>query len=338
MTNIDPRLRLLSYSSLLTLHSCPRKYQLYRMKAVDDIDDPTNATNQNLTFAFGHLVGEGAQLALLGKSEDEIIFTLFRNWYADLADYNPKQNKSFYLGIAAVQKLIHMRELGYLDDYEILMYNGKPAIELAFRITFPDGFTLRGSVDAVLRHKVTGKVVVLELKTSSSLNLNPTTFKNSAQGIGYSVVLDVICPDIINYDVLYLVYLTKDMEYEQLQFKKTYAQRATWVQEVLLDIETIKLYESVGVYPTRGESCYSYFHDCEYLHQCGLSTKLITQPIEKVDVDSLDTKVYDVELTLMDLLQAQLSKVKDSEIGSDGSTDINGISDVEFHEHNGELL
>jgi len=301
---IDPRIKLLSYSSLLTLHTCPRKYQLYRLKATDDVSSPLAESNQNLTFAFGHVVGDGVQRLMAGQSEDSVIFQMFLDFHADLADFNEKQNKSFYLAVAAVQKFANMRQFGFLDDYEVMMYNGKPACELSFTISFPDGFKMRGSVDVVLQHKTSGKVMILELKTSSTTNLNPTTYKNSAQGIGYSVILDVICPDITSYDVLYLVYLTKDMNYEQLTFPKTYLQRATWIQELLLDIETIKLYESVGVYPMRGESCNSFFRDCEYLNQCTLSTKLITT--RYIPEDHADNKVYDIQLTLMDLINRQM--------------------------------
>jgi hypothetical protein len=306
-TGIDPRIKLLSYSSLLTLHSCPRKFELYRKKAIENEMDATAGINQNLTFAFGHVVGEGIQDVFDGLEENEIIWRMFLGFYANLADNNPKQNKSFYLAVIAIQRLISLRANGFLDEYELLEYNGRSAKELSFRIELPDGFYFRGSVDAVLRHKVTGKILVLECKTSSSTNLNPTTFKNSSQAVGYSVVLDTVAPDIVNYEVLYLVYLTKDMTYETLRFPKTYLQRATWIQELLLDVETIKLYDSVGVYPMRGESCSAWFRDCEYLNQCTLSTDLITTP--PVEDAVLDDKVYDIEVSLGDLIEAQMKKV-----------------------------
>lgn len=304
---IDPRIKLLSYSSIGTLHSCPRKFELYRKKATDDEMDFTAASNQNITFAFGHIVGEGIQDVMDGIPEDQVIFKMFMGWHASLADNNPKQNKSFYLAVLAIQRFIALRSSGFLDDYELLIYNGRSAKELSFRIELPEGFYFRGSVDAVLRHKVTGKILVLECKTSSSTNLNPTTFKNSSQAVGYSVVLDVIAPDISDYEVLYLVYLTKDMTYEALRFHKTYLQRATWIQELLLDVEVIKLYDKTGVYPMRGESCNAWFRDCEYLNQCTLSTSRITVP--PVANAVLDDKVYDIEVTLADLIQAQMRKV-----------------------------
>lgn len=306
-TGIDPRIKLLSYSSLGTLHSCPRKFELYRKKATDDPMDATAASNQNLTFAFGHVVGEGIQDVLDGMEEDRIIWKMFLGWHAPLADYNPKQNKSFYLAVLAIQKCISLKKSGYFDDYELLVYNGRSAKEVSFRISFPDDFKFRGSVDAILRQKSTGKILVLECKTSSSTTLNPTTYKNSSQAIGYSVVLDVVAPEINSYDVLYLVYLTKDMAYETLRFPKTYLQRATWIQELLLDIETIKLYDRTGVYPMRGESCNDWFRDCEYLNQCTLSTARITVPPVAGAVH--DDKVYDIELSLEDLIEGQMKKV-----------------------------
>lgn len=303
----DPRLKLLSYSSNLTLHKCPRKYQLYKLKATEDLEDPLSAANQNLTFAFGHIVGEGIQDVLDGMEEERVIWRMFLGFHADLEDRNEKQNKSFYLAVAAIQRFISLRASGFLDDYELLIYNGKPAKELSFRIHLPDGFKYRGSVDAVLRHKVTGKILVLECKTSSSNTLHATTYKNSSQAVGYSVVLDVIAPEISSYEVLYLVYLTKDMAYEQLKFTKTYLQRATWIQELLLDVETIKLYQQTRVFPMRGESCMDFYRDCEYLNQCTLSTNLITAPFSPASV--VDDKVYDIELSLEDIIEGQMKKV-----------------------------
>lgn len=303
----DPRLKLMSYSSNLTLHKCPRKYQLYRLKATEDLEDPESALNQNLTFAFGHVVGEGIQDVLDGMEESKVIWKMFLGFHASLEDRNEKQHKSFYLAVAAIQRFISLRANGFLEDYELLTFNGKPAKELGFIINLPDGFKFRGSVDAVLRHKHTGSILVLECKTSSSNTLNATEYKNSAQAIGYSVVLDVIAPEVSSYEVLYLVYLTKDMTYEQLRFTKTYLQRATWIQELLLDVETIKLYQSTGVYPMRGESCFDFYRNCEYLNQCTLSTSLITSPFNPQSI--IDDKVYDIELTLEDIIQGQMRKV-----------------------------
>ena len=299
---MDNRLKQLSYSSLLTLHSCPRRFQLDKLQAEATPED----IESSVTFAFGHAVGEGIQLTFEGYTLDAIIFKLFCNWKPDLYAENTKQNKSFYSALFAVEKFYIMYQSGYMSDYELVYHEGKPATELSFRVTFPDGFKYRGFVDCVLRHKESGEVIVLELKTTSSTNLNPATYKNSAQAVGYSVVLDVLFPELSSYQVLYLVYTTKNYEYNPLPFAKSYLQRALWIRELLLDVEVIKMYESAGVYPMRGESCYDFYRECKYLGLCTLSTESLTE-LPDEDAEKREEE-YQIELTLQDLIESQLSK------------------------------
>ena len=61
---IDYRIRQLSYSSLLNLHSCPRKFQLQKLRTTHRTEE---SLKSSVTFSFGHVVGEGIALALDGK-------------------------------------------------------------------------------------------------------------------------------------------------------------------------------------------------------------------------------------------------------------------------------
>lgn len=304
---MDIRLRSLSYSSLLTLHSCPRKYQLKRLEA-EAVDDDIPAS---VTFAFGHVVGLGIQEFLTHKNVDKTLWECFLMWEPDLLDDNPKQNKSFWLAIAAVQRFISSYESGFLADYELAYYNGKPATELSFLIHFPNGYTYKGFVDAVLVHKLSGEVMVLEVKTTSANSVNNATYKNSAQAIGYSIVLDALFPELSSYTVQYLVYKTKQSEYESLPFTKSYLDRALWIRTILLDIDTIDMYEAAGIYPMRGESCNEFYRECEYFGICTLATESIVSPISEEDTaviqQRLDTE-FQITLTLNDLITSQLSK------------------------------
>lgn len=302
---IDYRIRQLSYSSLLTLHSCPRKFQLYKLRSTHRTEESIKST---ITFSFGHVVGEGIQLALTGIPWENILWKMFLGWHTpSLFDADEKLNKSFWAAVIAVKRFISMREQGLLRDYELVHYQERPAIELSFAVNFPDGFRLRGYVDAVLRHTKTGEILVLECKTTGSPNINPASYKNSAQAIGYSIVLDVIYPELSSYKVLYLVYSTKSGEYTPIPFTKTYLQRALWIRELLLDIETIKMYEEAEIYPQRGESCYAFFRECEYINSCGLSTAALTKVCTEEEEDK---EVYQINLSLNDLLDAQLNKVE----------------------------
>lgn len=305
----DPRLKLISHSSRTTLHKCPRKYQLYRLSSdtVSMADD--KEIEQGITFAYGSAVGLGVQSVLEGKTEDQVILDTFLEWDVDLLDANPRQNKSFWLALFAVQKFAKLVEAGFLDDYELVVYNGKPAVELSFQITLPNGFKYRGFVDAILQHKRTGAIIVLENKTSSG-KANSAMFKNSGQALGYSVVLDILYPDLSAYEVLYMVYETRTYEYVELPFKKSLLQRALWLQELLIDTQMVSLYESYGVYPMHGESCYDFFRDCEYLGLCTLSTENITKPLTQQILDKIETdaEAYDFNVDFYDLVESQIAK------------------------------
>ena len=306
--NIDYRIRQLSYSSLLTLHQCPRKFELYKKRTEHRAEESELST---ITFSFGHVVGEAIQLALTpGVTYSEIVMKMFTSWHADLFSYDEKGAKSFWDAMIALKRFLSLRESGFLQEYELVFHEGKPACELSFCINFPDGFRYRGYVDAVLRHKTTGEVLVLECKTTGSKSLSATTYKNSAQAIGYSIVLDAIFDHLSSYQVLYLIYQTHSREYTTIPFVKTYLQRALWIQELLLDIETIKLYENASVYPMRGESCYNFFRDCEYLQSCTMSNTYITKPCTPEVEDKTE---YQINLTLADLLENQLGKTEVTE-------------------------
>lgn len=300
---IDYRIRQLSYSSLLTLHSCPRKFQLQKLRTTHRLEESLKST---ITFSFGHVVGEGIANCLAGWSADRVIFQMFLAWHTNsIFDHDEKLNKSLWTAILAINRFIIIRD-SILKDYELVYHDGKPATELSFSISFPDGFRLRGFVDAVLRHRTTGEIMVLECKTTGSRAVNPTTYKNSAQAIGYSVVLDHLYPDLSSYKVLYLVYSTTAGEYFPIPFTKTYLQRALWIRELLLDIETIKMYADAEIYPMRGESCMSFGRECEYINTCTLSTQYLTKPCTEEQQDKTE---YQVVIGLQDLLESQLSKI-----------------------------
>lgn len=309
---MDTRLQQLSYSSLLTLHTCPRKFQLYRLES----ERPAIDEKSQVTFSLGHIVGAGVQGLLECKSLEQIYWDSFLMWEADLFAEDTKAKKSFWESMIAVERFAYVRESSLLKDYELVYYTPEgsdtpvPAVELSFIITLPNGFKYRGFVDAVLRHKITGAIMVLEVKSTGAAAVNPATYKNSAQAIGYSIVLDVLFPELSAYEVLYLVYQTKSREYLPLPFKKSYLQRALWIQELLLDCDTILMYEKAGVYPMRGESCFNFYRECEYLYTCTLSTSLLTSPIteEKQQAIEASNEKFHIALHVEDLIAAQIAK------------------------------
>lgn len=304
---IDKRILNLSYSSRNTLHTCPRKFQLYRLnsKSEQSVDH-----NQSLTFAYGHCIGKGVQDIFEGKSLELTLWEAFLAWDVDLLYENPKQNKSFFGAMHAIRQLYAARESGFLADYDLVFWNGKPAVELSFSIALPDGFIYRGFVDLVIQHKTTGQVVVIECKSTSAARVNPAEYKNSAQAIGYSIVLDAIFPELSSYTVYYLVYQTKSTEWTTIPFEKSYFQRALWIRELLLDVEIIKMYEAAEIYPMNGNACYDFFRECEYLQHCTLSTHHLVSPMTDDESAKIDEELakFQIKIGIQDLIEAQIAK------------------------------
>jgi len=304
MATIDPRLTRLSYSGRGTLHSCPRKYQLSRI-ASERVE-----RENNVTLAFGTVVGIGIQCQLECKSWEDTVLTMFNSWtLPDLLAVEEKSKKGFFEAVFAVMQFSNIRNSA-LADYDLAIYNGKPATEFSFRIAVFGDYKYRGYIDAVLQHKVTGKLVVLEIKTTGYDVVAEATYGNSSQAVGYSVVLDTVAPGFSDYEVWYLIYKTKSQEFELLPFKKQHSQRASWLQELVMDCERIDAYEAAGLYPMHGEACRSYNRDCSFYGICTLSIDRLASiydPDNPAHQDRDEGK-YMVEFNLLQLIDTQLDK------------------------------
>lgn len=280
---------------------------------MNSVENPELDNKGDVTFSFGHVVGAGIQAVLTGTPIEKIYWDSYiTHWKVDFLDRNEKQNKSFALAMSAIEKFAAMASAGLLKGYEIATYKDKQAIELSFIVHLPNGFSYKGYADAILVHKETGKILVLECKTSSANFINAGMYKNSAQALGYSVVLDSVFPDTSSYDVMYLVYLTKQAKWnDPMMFTKDYKQRALWIREILLDMDIVTMYEEADIYPMHGESCNDFFRDCEYLGLCNLGTaNLVKQlTVEQVaEIERHNAKDFEISLTLKQLIETQLAK------------------------------
>lgn len=298
---IDYRLRQLSYSSGLTLHSCPRKYQLYKLRA----SGTKETIFQTISNSFGHTVGLGTQLIFQDRySLGQVLLDCFLAYPEDIFLEDEKAKKGFFAALACLSRLYAARKAGLLKEWVVMDYQGKPAIEFSFCISLPNGFNYRGYVDAVLVHKKTGKIAVLERKTTKLKNVDPAAYKNSAQALGYSIVLDHICPGLSSYEVLYLTYSSTTMEEIPFEFPKTFLQRAEWIQDLVFDCEIIAKYDEAELYPMRGENCFDFFRPCQYFQVCTLGISNLASAWDGVE-DPVD---YQINVTLQELIESQLKR------------------------------
>ena len=294
----DPRLFSTSYSSSLLQHSCLRKYQLIKLGSNTTPYDPMT----QLTFNFGHAVGEAVVGLLQGKKLDQVIWeSLFLKWPSvDFFAENPKQKKSLFHAIYALQTLDAMLKEGFMSEYELVyLKDGRVAAELSYKLYLPYGYIERGYIDMILKSKITGKYCIFDNKTSSARYMNAMQYQNSMQALGYSVAIDKIDPGIeIDYTVSYLVWLTFLERWEHFEFPKTAIQRAQWMQAKLWDIEELKRvreqYGDYGMWPLSGEGCYTYGRPCPFIDTCHLETEKLIKPLRQSDIDARDPQVNNV--------------------------------------------
>jgi hypothetical protein len=300
---VDYRLKQLSYSSNNLLNTCPRKYQLYKLRA----GAAKESVVQTISNSYGHAIGYGTQLIFQDKyTLKEILWEVFLFYPIDLQLQDEQAKKSFWSALTSIIKLYHARKAGFLADWVIMEWEGKPAIEFSFCINLPNGFRFRGHVDAVMKHKKTGQIGVLERKSTKYKTVAPEMFKNSAQALGYSIVLDHLFPELSSYEVLYLVYSSTTMEEILFTFGKSYTQRAEWIQDLLFTCDIITMYDEAQIYPMRGQACFDYFRPCQYFQTCNLSIENLAKAFTpELHEDQLE---YQVNISITELIETQLRK------------------------------
>jgi len=313
---MHPNLKLLSASSNVLLHRCPRKFQLYRM--MKSLKDP-DAVEVHLDF--GHWVGEGIQQYLVTGSREKAMMAMLMFNKGDLfSEEGQRDKKTFWHALVALDKFMELRHSD-LQHYELVHVADAPAVELGFILNCVGGFTYRGFLDALLRNKLTNELVVLECKTSKFKQVHDAQYKNSGQGLGYSLVVDAISSQLTAagtevgsaWKVMYPIYLAGSYEWDLKMFPKGSSQRARWLSNLINDIQRVAEYDENSHFPMHGESCYDYFRPCEYFEVCEMSDSLLIGPEEKVKLIVDDEKRYSFKFDMMELVAAQQAKITDTE-------------------------
>jgi hypothetical protein len=153
------------------------------------------------------------------------------------------------------------------------MPDGSPAVEVAFCVDTQNGYQHYGHIDFIMRHRITGKISVWEGKTDGGWGgIDEAKYANSSQGLGYGVILDHLEPELSDYEVIYPIYETAELEWHILPFRKSLTQKAEWLQDILLDHNNITTYRKLGFFPKRGESCKQFNRRCEFFGTCDLTS------------------------------------------------------------------
>lgn len=306
-----PNLKQLSNSSKILLHKCPRKYELYKLTnplPADEIDDRHTK--------FGSAVGLGTQELMVSGDINAAYLTVFRNWrgYID-DDEGESDKKTFWFALGAIDRFQTFQR-SVLSNYRLAILDGKPAIEVGFSIDCGDGFYDRGFIDAVFIDTLRNELIVYEGKTTKFRKVDEASYKNSGQGLGYSIILDIISqqngiPQGSSYRVIYCVYKTLALEWEPFYFTKSYTSRAMWIKNLLLDKQRVIDYGEDSYFPMYGENCFDFFRQCRWFGTCELSNKSLVGATIPDKIESKDK--YQYHFSLDALIESQLLRHEQEE-------------------------
>jgi len=312
-----------SNSKLQGLHECPRRYELGMLRAssgAKDVDLPGPSTVVvNYDFAYGHAVGAGIQTYAATGSLVAAQFAAFTAWRApydqEKTDKNGKPaGKSIHWALLAVEKFAWFYQQ-HLSEWEVLtLPNGKPAVELSFAVDTANGYFHVGHIDTILQHKESKRLAVWEGKTTGLETVDEAAYANSYQALGYSVVVDAISKELglpgSDYEVFYIVYSSKTREFTLMPFPKNRAQRAEWLQDLLITHSVLAKYEELEFYPKRGDSCVNKWgRKCEWFGTCQMRNSSLFPRVVPPKLQTLaDFPIVDYTFTLAELVAAQREK------------------------------
>lgn len=287
----------LSHSTLELFDRCERLFQLDKLLVTDSVRD------ESADLSLGTAFGVGVADYLVDQNPEQ---ALYRAWLAYWPEIETDKKSIPHLTALLNKSFPYLDTM--LRDYEVLHFNGKPAVELSFRVNINSHYYYVGYMDVVLRNRHDGTAVVVDAKSTALqlLDLSPV-YQNSGQGLSYSIVLDRIMGEkLSNYAVGYFVgQLGKDfkIEIKPLIFSKTLLDRLNWFIQLGMDIKRLEFAEEMGFYPRRGGACLKYNRPCKHFGTCTLSAMDIPRNRE---VDNIE---YDFVFDLEELIDDHIARI-----------------------------
>lgn len=320
MSAIHLNLKLMSHSSDILVDKCPRKFWRYKLsnrswknelRSISTHEELSNVSSSDPHLDFGSVVGIGTQRYFVDGNYNRAVLSMLSSWDGMLDSENGvRDKKTFYYAMHALDKFTTLRNT-VLSDFEVAIFDGKPASELGFIIDCGDGFSYRGFLDLLMLHKRKKELTPYEGKTTKFVNIHEASYRHSGQALGYSLVVDKIAELMgleisSSFDVWYSIYKSSGMEWELMPFPKTLTHRAFWIKNLLVRKQQIMSYAENNYWPMHGWNCYDFFRPCEYYGECEMGEELImSMAEEKKD----DPKKYQFHFSLQEILETQLARV-----------------------------
>lgn len=293
----------LSESTLNLLHDCERKMQLERLllNGVEPDGPPNAYLVRGLSF------GTGVQAYMLTGDMDYALFKAWLEYYPEVYDDRSK----IYMWRTLNNILCAKDQMDKLRQrYEVAVFEGKPAVEMSFRLDIDDKWYYVGYIDLVLYDTWEKMYVVFEIKTTGyKLTDLAPLYKNSGQALGYSIVIDrIVGVNQANYGVLYFV--CRDQvgdtfipDIYAFPFTKTLLDRLRWFYTLGMDVQRLNQMLELEMFPMRGHSCVKFSKVCQHFGVCTLTSADIRRPVEQ------DNTEYQFRYKLQDVIAEHLARV-----------------------------
>ncbi len=292
----------ISHSTMNMFHSCPRKLEFSKFFGY-------NLRGESLAASGGNAIHLGVGEYLATKSKQKAISTFMLAYPIHLCT-NPTWDWSLEAAYAALLAVI-----AFLDsrpDLELAMIADKPAIEVPFLINIHHhikdflSVVYRGYIDLIFFDKIHGNYFVIDLKNSARKIKDFTpVFQYDSQCVPYALVLQRALDK--NIDSLQTDYLVQPVNLmpnqpQLLEFEKTKQDIQEWAQDLVMDLNTMRIYYHAQWFPRRAGSCYSFNRTCKFFNLCGTkkmdTLKTMLAGMEKPEVREFTPWItLDLELT-----------------------------------------
>ena len=264
-----------SYSSLNTYASCPRKFEFSKL-----YPRPSHR-EEYFAASVGTALHAGYQDYLINSDVESATWAFMRKYPFDLELMEDNLNRSFESCLATLDEMLASVQMA---DYEIAQIR-KPdgsvgaAIEVPFELRFdnfrlPDGrgIAFIGYIDAILRNRITSIYRTMDIKTTR-MKLNDATpkFQFDSQQVPYGIIVDHVAEgEVDEFEVLYLDCWIDLLEptAELYPFKKRKQDVQEWITNKMIQFESITRFMESDYFPRTDGGCLFYNRPCQYMEPC----------------------------------------------------------------------
>lgn len=270
-----------SYSSLNTAGSCLRKFEfnkLYPRKRRD--------SEEQFAADVGKALHRAVQHYLIHGDPDAALWQLMLSFPYIWEYHQTRDDRSLEAAVATLDEIVDSYDMTEWELVQIRLEDGTivPAIEVPFEIrlgglTLSDGrqIVYTGWIDAVMRHKGTGLIRTLDIKTHrSTLRDSTAKYKYDSQQIPYGIIVEHLQANSIDeFEVLYLDCYVDLVEprVTLYPFLKDHTDLQEWMMDILLEIRRIQTAHQMDYFPRTHGGCLAWNRPCYFLDVCETRNK-----------------------------------------------------------------